>query len=336
MQNLRQNENGTGASLNKTERRRFKDRINYMSLGLLIYTMIIFGVSIGDVMLHYIVLRLTSSSADEFLERAEQFRNSYAEFAVSAIIGVIMGVAVLMLFFIRAVPVKEIFKLHGKMTFTKLIMLTCVLMGGQFVFLYVDEGTEWLLNQVGLSVEQAIETSTAGSTTVSMFLYAGFIGPLAEEIVYRGFVMHTFQKAGCGKVCAIVVSALLFGVMHANPTQSVFAVYVGIVFAYTAAEYGIVWSLALHIINNFLFGDVLNFIASRFSDEIGSIITYAVILALFIAGSAVLIVRRKRIAAYIRENRSPARYYGWAFSSAAMVAFICLNLLLAATQVQRI
>ena len=46
------------------------------------------------------------------------------------------------------------------------------------------------------------------SGTLAMILYAGFLGPIVEEVIFRGVVLRGFAKYG--KVFAIVTSALPF------------------------------------------------------------------------------------------------------------------------------
>ena len=252
------------------ERKAFKGKVEYMGAGLLIYVCIFYGTYIADMFAHFTYYAVkTMGDKAEYDRLIQEYSDSLTERAGGLIAGVIIGVIFLMLFFIKALPVKKIFAPHRKMSPSKLLMLVCILMCCQLVVTFMDEGVEWLLNQVGLSLQQAIETSPAGSQTISMFIYASIIGPIIEEIVYRGFVMHTFERAGCGKFCSIVASAILFGIMHANPTQSVFAVYVGVVFGYAAMEFGLGWSIALHIINNFLFGDFMDIDYAKVAEGYG-------------------------------------------------------------------
>ena len=316
------------------ERRLFKGRVEYMSAGLLIYVAIMYAIVIGDILLHGIFYSVTSSSSEEYYRRYEEFSDAFIETAGSMIAAVIVGVLFLMLFFIKALPVKEIFKPHRKMTFPKLLLIIVVLMGVQMPFMIVDPIVETILNFFGLSIQQAIESSLAGSTTVSMFLYASFIAPIVEEIVYRGFAMHGLQRAGCGKVAAMLLSSVLFGIMHANPTQSVFAFFVGLVFSYAAIEYGLGWSIVLHITNNFIFGDLLVFIEKLLPDNVSTIMDYALFGLLFIGALIILVCMSKRIVNYIKENRSPAKQYGWTFTCIAYVAFIVIHMGLALLQVQ--
>ncbi|MDO4862858.1 MAG: CPBP family intramembrane metalloprotease [Ruminococcus sp.] len=312
------------------ERKSFKGKVEYMGGGLLIYTCIIYGIYIADMFAHFIYFAIkTMGDKAEYNRLITEYNDTLLERAGGMIAGVIVGAVFMILFFIKALPLKKIFASHRKMTFPKLLMLISVLMCCQLPFMFFDEGVEWLLNQVGLSLQQAIESSQAGSTTISMFLYASFIGPIVEELIYRGFVMHTFERVGCGKFCAILSSAILFGIMHANPTQSIFAIYVGVIFGYAAMEFGLGWSIALHIINNFLFGDVLTFIANKLPETAGAILEYSVLGVMFLAGLIVFIVKRKHAVSYIRENNPPAKHYGWIFSCITILAFIVMNLFFA-------
>ncbi len=316
------------------ERRLFKGRVEYMSAGLLIYAAIMYAIVIGDIVLHGIFYAVTSSSTEEYYRRYDEFSDAFTESAGSMIAAVIVGVLFLMLFFIKALPVKEIFKPHRKMTFLKLLLIIVVLMGVQLPFIIVDPIVEAIFNLFGLSIQQAIESASAGSTTVTMFLYASFIGPIVEEIVYRGFAMHGLQRAGCGKVAAMLLSSVLFGIMHANPTQSVFAFFVGLVFAYAAIEYGLGWSIVLHITNNFIFGDLLVLLEKPLPDNVSTIMEYALFGLLFIGALIILVCESKCIVKYIKDNRSPAKHYGWTFTCIAYVVFIVIHIGLTLLQVQ--
>lgn len=77
------------------------------------------------------------------------------------------------------------------------------------------------LNIIGFSLMSSMEEASMNEETFFMLLYAAVIAPVSEELVYRGFVMSSIKKYG--KVFAIVVSSVLFGVMHGNLPQALFA-----------------------------------------------------------------------------------------------------------------
>ena len=72
----------------------------------------------------------------------------------------------------------------------------------------------------------------------------------AEEFAFRGIIMGRLKKYG--KCFAIVTSAVMFGAMHGNTTQIVFAFILGLVFGYVdMIADSILPSIIIHFLNNF-------------------------------------------------------------------------------------
>lgn len=117
----------------------------------------------------------------------------------------------------------------------------------------------------------------------------------------RGLVLRLLQPYG--KRFAIVLSALLFGLFHGNVVQIPFAFLVGLVLGYVTVEYSVVWAMVLHIINNFVLVELLSMLTAFMPMEVVDIIFYAILAAAVIASVIVLIVKRKTVAAYFRENK---------------------------------
>ncbi len=59
------------------------------------------------------------------------------------------------------------------------------------------------------------------------------LGPLTEELVYRGFVFQRLAVKADGAP-AILISALLFGILHLNVVQGVYAFVMGLLFGWAA------------------------------------------------------------------------------------------------------
>lgn len=73
----------------------------------------------------------------------------------------------------------------------------------------------------------------------------GFI----EELLYRGIIYHAFRKRSI--LTGVIVSALVFGLMHMNFNQIMYAVYLGVVFALVVEATGsLVSSMVLHMLFN--------------------------------------------------------------------------------------
>ena len=182
------------------------------------------------------------------------------------------------------------------------------------------------LNLIGYTAEASMDAATDASDTISMFLYASFVAPVVEDLVYRGFVLESLRKHG--KVFAIVFSAILFGVMHGNIPQAVFAFGVGIVLGYVAVEYSIKWAILIHVINNFVFSELIGVIGKILGENMELVLNGLLIYGFFIAGMGILWKKRKAIKVYIEEQAQEKTIYRYAFTSLPMVLFIVVNLLL--------
>lgn len=84
---------------------------------------------------------------------------------------------------------------------------------------------------------------------ILIYLYICLLGPIMEELIFRGVLLDGLRKYG--NTFGIIMSAVLFGLMHQNFSQCLPAVCMGLVWAYIAVKYNsLVPSMILHIINN--------------------------------------------------------------------------------------
>lgn len=161
-------------------------------------------------------------------------------------------------------------------TFGGLVAVTLLV---QLIFTGYSNGLESLLNSFHLTANAEVDAATAGSETWSMFIYAGFLAPITEELVFRGFILRTMQPFG--PVPAVALSAYLFGLYHLNIMQSPFALILGVVLGYVALKYGIKWSITLHAFNNLVLGDGLGWLLGILPKTASSIVN----LLVFVGGA---------------------------------------------------
>ena len=89
------------------------------------------------------------------------------------------------------------------------------------------------------------------SNTLVGALAIGVTGPIIEEFIFREALLGFMLRNNWNKWVAISVSAVVFGLIHANPAQIPFAVVVGFIFGLIYYKTGnIVIPSILHIINN--------------------------------------------------------------------------------------
>ncbi len=83
----------------------------------------------------------------------------------------------------------------------------------------------WAKNEISDTANQLINEVSFGLALVFMAV----IPAVLEEFVYRGVFYNEYRKANTGK--AILISGLLFGLMHMNLNQFIYAFFMGVIFA---------------------------------------------------------------------------------------------------------
>lgn len=85
---------------------------------------------------------------------------------------------------------------------------------------------------------------------VFMFLVMALFGPFCEEVVFRGAFFRGFRRTG-NIFGAVVLSGILFALMHMNLNQAAYALLLGIMMALLAEAAGSTWApFIVHVIFN--------------------------------------------------------------------------------------
>lgn len=107
-----------------------------------------------------------------------------------------------------------------------------------------------ILELAGITIPQPDFSLPTQSKYLILFLiYVCFLGPILEEIIFRGFILKSMQRFG--NLTAIIVSSILFSMFHLNLVQFVNPVLMGIVLAFIAIKSkSIVPSIIAHVFNN--------------------------------------------------------------------------------------
>lgn len=87
-------------------------------------------------------------------------------------------------------------------------------------------------------------------TTYATLLVAVFVAPFCEETYFRSFVFMGFLRA-MPLIWAIILSALVFGVAHADPGSFAVLVIIGLALAFLRWRTSSIWpGMVLHALNN--------------------------------------------------------------------------------------
>lgn len=176
--------------------------------------------------------------------------------------------------------------------------LLAMLISAQAVFQIGVGILEWIFNQMGLSVLDSLDGVTMLSGSFSMFLYAGIIAPIGEEILFRGLILRSLQPYG--KKFAILTSAFLFGIFHGNFLQTPYALLVGLLLGYVTVEYSIGWAMVLHMFNNLVLADMISRMSSYFPPFVEELAMLLIIWGSAVAAVIILVVKRKDVMQYFK------------------------------------
>lgn len=299
-----------------------KEIKRYMSVSgwvLLIYYGIM-NVSVIGLMLVQVLAGLLQGVISGDYASVENAVTQSAESAWGYFIATAIGMLILLLWKKPRFLKEEIFAKGAPMKAADFFTVLCIFLGGQLVFQIGTALMELVLNAFGYTITEGLESLQADPDNFSMFLYAGILAPVTEEILFRGVVQRSMLPFG--KKLAIVVSSLTFGLFHANLLQTPYAFAVGLVLGYVAAEYNILWAMVLHMINNLVLGDLLYRLLAGLPPETADLIVLGVVLAFSVAALILMIVRRKEIAAWLHKETMMAAYMRCYFSCPGTVAML--------------
>ena len=178
----------------------------------------------------------------------------------------------------------------------------------------------------GSEVTNPLVNMLEGSNWIWSLIFAGILSPIIEEMMFRGVMLNKLRRYG-DKV-AIITTAILFGLFHANFSQFFYAVALGMIFAYVALKTGTIkYSIILHIVVNIMGGVILPAAIGDGSNMVVSGCVGLVLLAIVIIGLVLLIKNRKNISLLdgeIKLEKGTAFKTIWVNVGMILYVVICL------------
>lgn len=217
---------------------------------------------------------------------------------------------------------QEVLVKEKPMTLGVLFGVLSLCIGAQVVYSLWVTAVELVMNLFGKSVMPILESISGSSDTLSMFLYASLLGPIAEEILFRGLALRSLRPYG--KRFAILCSAFLFGLYHGNLLQVPYTFLVGLVLGYVTVEYSILWAVFLHMFNNLVLADLLTRLTELLPPMAGEILNLVILLGFALISVVLLIRKRKEIRAYAQSEWMDRRCLKCFFGSPGVIAFVIL------------
>ena len=136
--------------------------------------------------------------------------------------------------------------LNVPLLFVVLTLLTWIVAGYQWLGILRGGGG-------GLdAISRAVGQSTSWSGLLAVAVFGGLVPAVGEELFFRGFLGRGLV-AGLGRTAGVLVTSVLFGLIHLHPVQSLTAVVLGVVlhlvYLWTRS---LVAPILLHAVHNWL------------------------------------------------------------------------------------
>jgi len=213
--------------------------------------LLVLGIQVGVGLLIGILQLIFNVSADSLLFSILTASISIISFGIALLIG----------FKKTKRSFNEVFKFNKVSPF--LWIATVIFMLG---FVFVVSELDNLLNIV-LPMPEIFHNMFGGLMTgdslIVSIIVVSIIPAFTEELLFRGLILDGFQR-NYSKTKAIVISAILFGVIHMNPWQFLSASIIGLFMAWICINTNsIILCIYMHLFNN-----ILSTIAERFKDII--------------------------------------------------------------------
>lgn len=127
-----------------------------------------------------------------------------------------------------------------------------------FLYLFGTIGASYLVNLIvsllsgnlfDRFTESTSEYPVSALGIVLTFVYVAVLPALLEELLFRGLILKSLLPYG--KWGAILISSMLFGLMHIDPPRIIFATFIGIALGicYEATR-SIKFGVLIHFLNN--------------------------------------------------------------------------------------
>lgn len=212
----------------REERRAIRKSMNTAGLGVFLSCLI--SQTLFTILMLVIFILMGGSLMDYFSGDTSDvmtyFQNSALLMALNALVFSVLNVTVALIGCrSMRIPTPSLFQTQD-FTVGKAVQYMTIGIGLQCVAGIVYSILSWLMSQNGMEMTEVdFSYFSSAKSTIVVALYTCILAPVTEELLFRGFLMKTLSKVSIR--FGIVMSALLFGLMHGNVGQFLLGFLVG-------------------------------------------------------------------------------------------------------------
>ena len=108
-----------------------------------------------------------------------------------------------------------------------------------------------LLPEVMERYNYLMQITSFGTDVLITVIYGYLLGPVTEELCFRGIMFSMLDRSGIHHIAVIVIQGFLFGLMHMNPVQSIYAFVLGVILGYLRYRYRtVIITVIVHVVFN--------------------------------------------------------------------------------------
>ena len=201
-------------------------------------------------------------------------------FGWASIVGIILGALIFFMVRGKRLVTNDLSQINSRIVLSDFLLLLGLLLGFQ-AFIGVFSLVIQMLMDIATGEPVEVNGVFDFYMNIPGLLYIVLIGPIFEEVIFRGAILRTLLPYG--RNFAIVLSSLLFAVYHLNLFQGVFAFFAGLILAYCTVRFSMKWSILLHIANNAL-ASLLMYLSLDYLVELGLyvlllVVAFAVVIS---------------------------------------------------------
>lgn len=139
----------------------------------------------------------------------------------------------------------------GVLTPVNIIIIIVFAFCMQYVVTYLMTLLGVLMPKALESYVELIEQAGVGEVTVTGILYGVILGPIAEELVFRGLTLYFTEKFTKRFWLANLLQAALFGIFHMNLIQGIYAFALGLIMGWIYKSFHSLYaSMLFHVVFN--------------------------------------------------------------------------------------
>lgn len=180
-------------------------------------------------------------------------------------------------------------------------LLMSVLLGVTMMFALLIPASLFqdFLNNLGYHMDDFLMPLETQADIIKALFFVALLPGICEELIFRGIILQGLRKFG--DVFAVLVSALMFMLIHTNPEQTVFPFLSGIVLGFVFIKTGnIIFPMIIHFCNNALaiFVEYSHLEDLKFG-EVDAVLTFVIAGAIVFAVVIVKLIKSKSVPACI-------------------------------------